>query len=817
MNGSRWRSASLVLLLLFVAGLAIAPPAAPGHAAPPASGAVPLHVAAATPTSTAAPLSSPTGFFTSRTLPLPPLANRTCALVGLGTGCPSGYLLNLTNDVAMNYSSKGVLAVAYTAFTNEVPCASAAPYAQSVVSVALSRNNGSTWSSPEYLSNPDCKSAGIYPSAWQPAITSLSNGTLVLAYIEYNSSSVLPFVSPYYPPLSRLVFTESYDGGGNWTAPTVLNSSVVPTLTGVEFPELLPSISAVGRTIYLGWMSLAVYSFSGGGTTSHVSLLVSTNGGRYWSPVLPLAALPYSNAENPYVLATRSGVVYVAYSQGLPGQASVLVDSSNDNYTSFVTNTVSYAVSPIPLTGPFSAPAPRLAYAASSGVLYVGFVGGATNLRGREFAAPWLYSSTDGGVLWTQATGMKTLFFDPLKAIRTGSYGNPYSNTGVYDLELAVTSNGTLELEAMYENGTLCWNGSCGYLAEYAASSTDGGASFTGPFEINGTLSANPSGWPGEYAAVVASGSHLWLASPMESCPFAPALPCGDYPTAPIPTTQLLVAEPASGPGLTATFTASGLNATTPWQVDLMGHVATGVGTSTLTFKGLPPGEPLFWTVPGLNVTSSLREYVTAQSSTPIVAPSANFTDLVTFSGFVPVTEAAVPAGLFVNALLPGCLTIYQYTNSWDAYVRCANVNLTPYAKAPAHWVELGVPFTMNASTWDPLYTDCYAHASVTYVFCSISITNFTFISWSGTGAGSVNSSGMNITVRPLGAVTEVANYLETGDCSGDYQSYSGHVYSNVNCARFTVPLGFSERGLPAGTPWGVSLAGADGNFTNVS
>ncbi|MCI4363660.1 MAG: hypothetical protein L3K13_05075 [Thermoplasmata archaeon] len=808
-----------VLLLLLLVGLAVAPFGTTGHAAPaPARVLTVQPAAASTPRAAAAPLANPSGFFTSSTLPVAPLANRTCLLAGVGTSCPSGYLLNVTNDVAMNYSSKGLLAVAYTSFSNEVACPAAAPYAASVVSVLFSTNNGSTWSAPQYHSNPDCASAGTFPSAWQPALTSLSNGTLVLAYVEYNSSSVLPFFSSYSPPLTRLVLTESYDAGGHWTLPTVLNSSVVPTLTGVEFPELSPSLSAVGRTIYLSWWTLAVYNgFGGSSTTSHVALLVSTNGGRFWSPVLTLADLYYANAENPYVLATPSGTVYVAYTTGLPGYATVLVDNSSDNFTSFATNVVAYSVSPIPLMGAFSAPAPRLAYAAGAGVLYVGFVGGVPNTYGRLFAAPSLYYSTNGGTSWTASLAIGKLFFDPLKTIRTGGYSNPYSNTGVYDLELAVTPNGTLELEALYQNGTLCWQGSCGFQGAYAASTANKGGSFSGPFELNGTMSPNPTAWPGEHGALVAAGTHLWLASALESCPFAPSSHCGVYPNRPIPTTELLLAEPATSAGLTATFRASGLNSTTAWDVDLMGHVAVGTGTSTLQFNGIPPGEPLFWSVTGLNVTSTLREYVSSQSTYPVLSPTANLSDLVTFAAYVPVTEDASPANLFQRSLPPGCAQFFQYYNSFDATINCANVNLTPYAPGPSHWVEAGVALTMNASIWDPLVADCLSHTGSTYVYCSISITNFTFISWSGTGAGSVNSSGPNITFRPLGAVTEVANFLETGDCSGYYQQYNGHAYNFVNCARFTVPVGFSEKGLPAGTPWGVTLSGPDGNFTNVS
>jgi hypothetical protein len=807
-----------VLLLLLLPGFSVSLAGSSSLSLTAPLGHAPVRAAAqSAPTPAASPLGSSEGFYSSRTLPQAPVANRTCALTGTGTGCPSGYLLNVTNDVAMNYTTTGVLAVAFTSFSNEVPCPAAAPYVQSVVSLLVSSNNGSTWSAPRYLSNPDCASAATFPSAWQPALTSLSNGTLVLAYVEYNSTSILPFFSPYSPPLTRLVLTESYDGGANWTVPRVLNSSVTPTLSGVVFPELLPSLSAVGRTIYLSWMTLAVYGGFGFSTPSQVALLVSTNGGRFWSPVLTLADEPYSNAGNPYVLATPSGEVFIAYTQGLLYGPSVLVDSSTDNFTSFATNTIASSLLAIQLTGPFSAPAPRLAFAAGTGVLYATFVDGAYNAKGRLFAHPSLFSSTDGGVSWSASTTIQKLFFNPVKAAQTGRYGNPYTDTGVYDIEPAVTANGTLELEALYMNDTLCWKGSCGYLAEYAASTADRGASFAGPYLLNGSLSPNDTGWPGEYGAVVASGTHLWFGAGVESCPSAPSTRCGFYPSAPITTTQVMLAEPENGTGVSIQFSASGLNSTETWQVNLLGHVLTGNGTSTLQFSGLPPGEPAFWSIPGLNVTSSLREYVVSQSTYPILSPSGNLTDVVGFAGFVPLTVNASPASLFRNALPPACLQVYSYYNQWDATIQCANINLSPYAPGATHWVEQGIALQLNASTWDPLYTDCFAHSSASYVYCSISITNFTFLSWSGTGTGSVNSSGMNVTLRPMGAITEVANFLETGSCTGYYQSYGGRVYNYVSCGRFTVPLGFTEKGLPSGTPWGVSLSGAEGNFTNES
>ncbi|MCI4335090.1 MAG: glycoside hydrolase, partial [Thermoplasmata archaeon] len=477
-----WTILALVILLvtpvLPLAGSA-------GTARPPTGGGAPttahgMAQAAASSRPFAANLAGPGGFYSTTALPLAPVANRTCAIGGPPGSCPTGNSLNVTNDLALNYTDQGVLVAAYTSLSNEASCPSAVPYVQSVVGLVVSRTNGTAWSTPEYLSNPDCSTAGTYPSAWAPALTSLANGTIVLAYVQYNSSVPIPNLDPYAPPVSRLVLTESYDNGVHWSRPQVLNVSTAPTLTGISFPQLAPSIAAIGQTIYLSWMTMPVYTFGYGNTEGQVALLVSTNGGRYWSPVIPLASSPYTSAANPAVLVAPNGTAFVALAEGFPYSASVYLEVSSDNFTSWTTRTVASGLRPIPLSGPFFAPAPRLALAAGAHRLTLAFIEGTTGSHHQTLARPTLFTSTTDGLRWGQPGALQRLFYAPLNAPPADPALGPYGAEGVYDIEIAVTSSGVLEVEGLFRNASLCVAGSCGYLIEEAANSTDAGVSFSG-------------------------------------------------------------------------------------------------------------------------------------------------------------------------------------------------------------------------------------------------------------------------------------------------------------------------------------------------
>ncbi|MCI4324073.1 MAG: hypothetical protein L3K03_08730, partial [Thermoplasmata archaeon] len=253
---------------------------------------------------------------------------------------------NITNEPSLNLSDRGVLVAAYTAYTNSSPCETEYPelvnYTQTQVGVITSTDGGATWSTPHYLGNPVCStknSADRYLDAWQPSVTSLGNGTLVVAYVQFNVSmnayQVLPdlsFDENSYGS-SRLVVDFSYDNGSTWSAPKNVNTSTISAgyYASANWIQQRPSISAVGQTIYLAWTNLTVgyegsyepfycttYGFDCGSGDSGVQLAVSKNGGTSFNapihlPVNASSSSVYDIAANPSVLTTANGTLVVAY------------------------------------------------------------------------------------------------------------------------------------------------------------------------------------------------------------------------------------------------------------------------------------------------------------------------------------------------------------------------------------------------------------------------------------------------------------------------------------------------------------------------
>lgn len=262
-----------------------------------------------------------TNFFSNVPLPLAAASARPCIVASLSSSCPAYDQLNVSNDPSSVYTSQGVLAVAYTSLSDHASCAGASAYTVTNVEVATSTNQGASFGTPVSLSNSNCTSARTYPSAWQPSITALSNGTLVLAYVEYNltgangaGGSLPPTFATSPPPRAQLVLSMSYTGGSTWTSAQVLNVSTNPAYSGVYFVPAMPSVAAYGRTIYLAWERLGT-PYASPTQNSQIAMLVSTSAGKTWSPVLGnfLGGNSYYWSQNPDVLVSPSGEVFLAY------------------------------------------------------------------------------------------------------------------------------------------------------------------------------------------------------------------------------------------------------------------------------------------------------------------------------------------------------------------------------------------------------------------------------------------------------------------------------------------------------------------------
>lgn len=790
-------------------------------------------------------LSGPGEFFTSSAFPLASFADRTCtASILPGGSCPAKDHANVTNDLSMNYTSHGVLAVAYTTLTNESPCDASLVenYSQSNIAFLTSSDSGATWSSVQYLGNADCQSAATYPSSWEPTLTSLSNGTLVLAYVEFNTSQMVPFLSASAPPVTQLVVTESYTNGATWTPQQVVNVSSDPSLL-VTFPAMRPSIAASGSTIYLTWMSMQV-SASGAnpGADSEVSLLVSTNGGKSWSPTLPMTSSPYTNSGNPEVIVNPAGRAFLAYSSSLPYSGTVYVLSSTNDFTSWTTGFVGSSYNGgLTGLGPFGLTSPRMAWNSLYHELYVGYVGGVYSGAPLYSTLPDVYLATslNNGSSFLSHAASQNAFFQLSGA--SSSTGGPYGTMGVYQVELAVTSANNLQMEGLLVNNTLCRSSGCGFKMEVAVNSSNNGTTFTGPFVINGTITLSASGWAGEDTSLLSAGTHLWYGWEQMTCPTSPTTSCSIYqknPGGPLAFTQAMISQRFTGTGTTITFDASGLNSTTPWLVNLMGNVRSGNGTFALSVSGVPTGETVFWAIPGPNISSTVRYYVTSQTTFPPTTLTGALTDDVTFTEYALFSVKATPSNIG-QAMNPAtCLQVLFSYNVPGSYFEqetsdnCANYVMSPYSPGTSFWARTGASVNLSISPADFINDVCMFSAtpphgfpnpsnypSFYYVYCTVSTLNYTFLSWQGTGNGSVSSNHLNITVIPYGPVTETANFFQTGSCGGYayWETYTGgsYHYANIGCSELTTTFTFAEHGLPKDLAWGVNI-GAPNNATAI-
>jgi hypothetical protein len=208
---------------------------------------------------------------------------------------------------------------------------------------------------------------GNFSSAAQPSLTSLANGTLVMAFEEYNittcsytycTRNVAPYFYPSYTTYDRIVVTESYDNGTTWTAPTTLDSvtnNSVGYYTVSNYPDLMPRVAAYGNTIYVAWQNVTYPYICG--YLSGVTLRASTDGGATWNTATQIAAQSGTsycnptnsyNAANPDVLVAPNGTLYVSFITQLGYQcpyscgsaASVVVGASTDNGSTFTYTTV---------------------------------------------------------------------------------------------------------------------------------------------------------------------------------------------------------------------------------------------------------------------------------------------------------------------------------------------------------------------------------------------------------------------------------------------------------------------------------------------
>ncbi|MCI4324840.1 MAG: hypothetical protein L3K00_03010 [Thermoplasmata archaeon] len=745
---------------------------------------------------------SNTTFFTNTPMPLP--TKQVCY-----GGPASGACANITNEPSINYTSTGVLAMAYTAITNASPCPNVSASAQSEIGFVSSTNLGASWSSPVYLGNPVCSDGPAYASAWEPSLTSLGNGTLALVYIEYNMSGTLgaapfvPYSSEVNTPYARLVFTESYDGGSTWTTPTVLNSSALNASGSLRLwtPER-PWISAQGNSVYVTWenftqSTLYPQSYNlnwAGGASIGSHLVVSTNGGSTWGtpidlPVTTGLYYPFYEhvAMNPTVLAAPNGSVYVSFttnvSYGLPCATiclqaptvvgNVVVGESRDNGSTFRWSTIAADVALNPLWGAFYDPSPQLAVNPTTGQLYATYSAALPGTYcfpsvpvfcGVEAASSAVFfaNSSDGGATWSTAHLVDPSLID--------NNGGPQSET--YNPSLVVDNQGVVHVEMSYAQYVPCAS-YCVRQEQLYYNSTDNGTTFAGGYILSGNYTFNPNQWDGEYDTMASAGGHLWIAYVQDLCPAWVTQSCYMYSST-TGRAQVTVAEPFRGTGVTLTFTETGVPRGSSWSVDVLGNVRSATAPASIAVGGVPTGQRLNWSLPWENVSYGDSYQGTVPTSTPWVF-SANATIPVTYAQFVRVQITTLP-------------------NFNDCYGQCLNWN---FPTPGVTWLPVGSGLTESVT---------YAAPNCATAYCDY--LNVTWLGWAGVGNGSVSGNQTTISFTANGPINETAQFLPIGVCYGQipYLTCSGNGTELVQ---------FNESGLPTGTSWSVTADGVTGSSTN--
>lgn len=762
-------------------------------------------------------------FLTNQQLQNPTVGNQTCGNIYLYY---TGVCVNNTNSPVMVHTSTGYFVTAYTAMTNQSGCAAVRPYTTSEIGISVAKGAASNWSTPTYLVDSTCSNsthANDYPSAWSPTMVALPNGTLALAYIEYNWS-IGNFSAPgcydVFPEMyslqcltyDRLVFTESYNNGTTWTTPQIINqsaSNLGRNYSGMQDPQA-PNLAVFGNTLYLAWENLtepAYYYVS-----AQIHLVVSTNGGRSWGSMinLPVRAGSYygtrtygATAAN--MLVSPSGELFLGYitnytvvanycqgsNCGETFTVTVMLARSTNNGSSF--NYSKIQVVPagysIGYWYPLVVTAPKLAYSASNNELYAVYSGGLFGTYCYYYASPpycyndetpnslWIDSSTNNGSSW----GTGRLVYPTIS-------GSDFSaESAIYNPSIVVSPTGEVYVQASYLNYTQCftlfgYSGYCGETIQLFSYSTNNASTFSGPYYVSPEL-AQLSGdsWDGYQSSMVMVNSTPILAWSQISCPVWNITGGCFYPYN-YGNTHIEISQLFTGVGSTLAFQELKLPSSLNWSVNVLGNVRKGAAGISLVISGVPVNYSYPFTTPWVNQSYGVAYVPSAHPASPVYISTASQNVSVDFNESFLVTISTVPPrSVFGNGFSCGP---YMY----NAF--CANQAVTP--NPGSSWYAANSTLSYSIT---PLST------SMTYCFMCY---NLTFQSWTGSGNGSFTTTSPNGTTTVHGAINESANFQLLNIC--DYGV----------CTVLNYSYNFTETGLPNGTFWGVTVNGTNA-FTNLT
>jgi hypothetical protein len=824
-QGPQLRAVGLAAIMVLSAAVASAlvvsaAPAAGGAPTVPASS--PLSTAAApsvgphAASPPPAPSSGRGSFWLNQ--PVPNQKNGTCDYY---------YCVNDTGNPSIAANSYGVMLTASTAFTNLSACSASGNLTETEIEISASTTPGGPFGAPTYLNDPGCQDAANYTSAMYPALTTLPNGTFVLAFVEYNMTlgyvcndwDYFPALGPCYIPLDRLVVSESFNNGTTWTPGQVI---VAVNNTALNTTAPIPAqvaIASFGDTVYVSWSNWTNPCFNAlfgctGMPSTGVNLVVSNNSGATFGTPIVLPTVPgawiggnSSVAYAPQLAVSSTGELYVAYASNLTADMntfcqptgcgflygsddlyslmSIEVASSTNNGTSFNLSTAGPAV-PVYYNGLDTwswgttevSPEPAITVSPSTGEVFVAYTGGEFGTLCYtfgcyyygydDFEGLWVVNSTDGGTTWSAPLAIG----DNLIGINGAS-----SFAYLFTPSIGVGANNTIYIDAGYANDSVC-QFFCGLWTDVIFVSTDGGASFPSFFQPAASIVSTwdyPL-WDGFDTSMTVYGGVPFIAWSWQYCPNPITFYC--YFGGP-GASQVVVSSPFTGAGVTVTFNETGISGTGNWSISLEGNVRAGAWGQNLSVSGVPTHYNLTWDV--LPVASGKYGIEYVGNSTPL-SPGNFTTSSVVSVDFQEYVQ-------FIVTTVPGAMSTYYpfycYQGGFTYYDYCTNADVTP--TPGLSWLPAGtsVSYGVYIAT---LPTNCF--------FCE----NLSFQAWTGSGWGSWNGSTPNGTTVLHGPVNETASFQLVSACY-------------VSCFNLSYIYTFHETGLPANTTWEVTL----GNVTNTS
>jgi Divergent InlB B-repeat domain len=785
---------------------------------------------------------------------------------------------NVSNDPsAVVIPTTGAIAVAYTAYTNYSACGY--NWTLTEVGFTLSTNDGANWSSPSFIGNNQCngQNATWYANSWEPALTVLPNGTLVLAFEEWSEQpgqygcysygycynefpDLYPNYNDYGTPYgggynaSRIVVTRSYDSGTSWTNPLVLNQSTFDPTTVVYGPTTVHGsaswtdenavIASSGDTVYLAWQNTSweLYPDYAAGTPypalgdMGVQLVVSTNGGASWGTqqAMPIIPAQYSLiAANPSILTTPSGQVVIAYitnttEECLPyfsgtysycdtySAATPVIGNSSDNGTTW---TWSYLPTAFALQynefddeNPFFISLqPTIAYdpvTANVIVTYQTFYN--VTECGNGYCYPELYSR-----IAIANSSLTAWSFHP-HLIAQFAEGENQSLEGLYSAYLTpaitVTANGTLYFSTSFYNESLTapylYGVSYGATQQLFSWSTNDGATFANPIIVNSVLSFGyteaPEGVHAQTFLPDVGGSPALLWTYAFCANATTSSYCYYELTDPVnPTATLEFSDLFNGTGTTLTFNEAGLPNGTVWSVNVQGNIRGGAAPTSLSVSGVPIGLSAGFVISNISTYNTRLSPVTNLTAPLLLTGPTSVQVNYTLEYLVDIRSIPnLPIATYPYNAFPYYCDYYAFGNG------CTSVNYNITGSFGALWVPAG---TLLNTTFIPLNNSQLPNPYwKTCTGCYFDYLNLSFLSWSGTGPGSINSTALNVSLNVSGPINETANFNLNSFCE-----WSTGLANYSVCLPSSSVFSFTETGLPSGSSWGVDLFGLSAGETS--